>query len=203
MKTIEQLKAKRETLINEIIRGNDNDTILAKIKQVDNQIQNAKLLSKLTTVNAEQSRKRAMALQVWECERPTDDITCNDGSFHSTKIKRYPKLAALPYAKATFKNGIMTGIRTNRDEFQLAKYDGTPYESFAEFLEANYILPTDITIEQLESIIAANEAANEQLKQAIQAHSQSKDNLKIYTLAHIGLFSQDRAEHVYNYSINL
>jgi len=177
--------------------------LIDQIRDVKN-IARVKLLER---VNREQSEKRELAAQVWGCERPETDITCNDSSFHSTKVKKYPKLAALQYARGKFEDGKLTEIRVGRETFRMygTKYEyGKPTEytrpeTFEDFLKLNGIEPAPITIEQYNELISKAEAAHEQFQKAVKEFDRQNDALNLYRYNSIGLFDQQHAGHIYGF----
>lgn len=207
--TIQSLEAKKSELVNALRADYKNhDKLIGKINAVEADIKQARRIEKLQSVNAEQARKREAARIVWECEVPETDITCNDGSFHSTKVKKYPKLAALTYGRGKFEGGVLLEISTGSERFTMyhAKYEYnkptvyTRFASFEEFLEFNGVMSEDMSLEQYEAIIAKVEAMNAEFKAAVDKFDKQKDALNLYRLSSFGLFSQQHAGHIYEYS---
>lgn len=202
--TLEQLKAKRQELVNNLRDSRD----LNPIRKIDSEIKALEREQLLKGVNSKQQRLREIARQVYECEQPDTDITTNDGSFHAVKVKQYPKLAALQYARATFRDGHMTEIKIGRDSFNIfnVKYEYskpnvyTRPETFKEFLELNSIMVEDMTLQAFNDVIAKNEEANKQFYEAVKVLSAKQDELKLHALAYWDLFRQENARHIYKYS---
>lgn len=204
------LKAQRAELINQIrdVKNIENhDELLKQINGIDAQIKNAARLELLERVNREQAEKRELAAKVWQCEQPDTDITCNDLTFHSTKVKKYPNLAALQYARGKFEDGKLTEISVGREKFRMyaAKYEynkPTEYtrpDTFEDFLKLNGIEPAPLTIEQYSELISKAEAANEQFQKAVKEFDRQKDALNLYRYYSIGLFEQQNAGHIYEF----
>jgi hypothetical protein len=211
MNTLETLKAEKAKLV-EILRADftQRDDVFLKIKDIDAQITQAERVKLIENVNAKQKRLRDIAAQVWECEQSDKDITNSDGSFHAVKVKKYPKLAALQYASATYKDGLITEMRVNGERFQMfnTKHEhGQPTqytrpESFIAFLELNSIMTEDMTIEIFNAIAAKCAEINAEFKEAVKKFDNQKDSLNMSALSYWGLFGQQNAGHIYEYTPN-
>lgn len=210
---LDQLNSSRSKLVDQLINTNRNggeasgecDRLLGHIKALDVEIQREKRLIKLKQVNGEQSRLRDLARIAWEVERPDSDITCADGSFHATKIRKYPKLAAIKWCRATFSQDGMTELCFEGRNFLLCRKKYTPTEkypkliypeTFEEFLDLNGIESKDITIEQFDELILNLNSAREALEKAADLYSKSVNLLNAYQYQNIGLIrsSQMRAQ---------
>jgi hypothetical protein len=209
MENLEKLKAERSELLNKYTISADADHIdllLVEIKRIDTKIQDIKQLQLLEMVNGEQSRKRDLAKLVWDCEQPSEDITCNDGSLHKVKAKKYPKIQALQYARLKFEDGHLIEINANGHRFAMykQKYEykqPTTYtrpETFSEFLELNGIEAQDITPEAFAQFAQKLTQANEVLEKAIKEYDIVRSNLKTCQMQYIGLVSQSN-KHLYIY----
>jgi len=212
-RTIEQLRADKSELLAKFRAtraDGDNDAIIEQLNAIENQISLQQRAELLARVNREQAAKRTEAAKVWECEQPETDITTNSREFHAVKVKKYPKLAALQYARATFKDGKMLELETGREKFRMfsVKYEyGKPDTytrpaSFEAFLELNNIMLEDMTTEQFEAIVEANKAINAEFQAAATKFSNQKSELNMHDLSAWGLFSQHNAGHNYEYSVN-
>jgi hypothetical protein len=193
MKTEQQLKAELKELISklhDIRTDGKDDEILKLIQQKRDEIDYAERVNFLEQVNREHTRKRELAAQVWECEQPTEDVTTNDGSWHKVKIKKYPKLAALPYGNAKYEDGVLTYIRTNGEKFRVVNYDNKRPDSFDEFLKLNYIMPEPMSIEQYNELDEQLQAAENELENAIKAYSEKMNRIKAHEMKCYGLLSQ-------------
>jgi hypothetical protein len=212
MKTLEQLKNEQTELFN-LLRTDKtvkfNDETYQKIKAIEPLIKAAEREQLLKGVNAKQSRLRELARQAYECEQPTEDITTDSGHFHKTKVKKYPKIAALQYARATFKDGLTLDLNINGEKFYMfkSKYEyNKPTEyarpaTFAEFLELNNIMVEDMTTEQFNEATEKLQAANDELQKQIAAYKSKLNEINNYALNNWGLTSQ-QAEHLYTYRAN-
>lgn len=207
MKTIEQLNQERKALIDTLGTSTERKNVFEQINAIDAEIRKLNQLGLLDRVNKEQSQKRAMALQAWEAEQPTEDITTNDGSLHKVKAKKYPKLAAIPYFRAQFKDGILFEISTGRETFQMyrTKYEyGKPNtytrpETFNDFLDLNGIQPETITIDAYLDFENKLNEANKALEDAIKEYENKRNELKVYKFQNIGLVEQSNT-HLYKYT---
>jgi hypothetical protein len=205
---IQNLQNQMQNLRISLTSENYEETV-KKMQSIDRQIKAAKVAELLSNVNNKQKRTREAAVQAWECEQPTEDITTNNGDFHKVKVKKYPKLSALKYADAKFENNVLYVLSTNGEKFTMynKKYNGnetptyTRPASFAEFLQLNHISPEDITADQFTEISNTIKEANEELQSHIKAYSAKMDSLNAYSLECWNLISK-RAEHVYLYHTN-
>lgn len=205
---IQELQRQMEDLRNILTSENYSETV-KKMQAIDKQIKAARTAELLSNVNGKQKRLREAAAQAWECEQPTEDITTNDGYFHKTKVKKYPKLAGLKYTSAKWEDNKITRLTINGEKFTMyqTKYDHnkpTEYtrpETFAEFLQLNHISPEDITAEQFTEIDTKIKEANEELQNHIKAYGAKMDSLNAYSLQCWNLIST-RAKHVYLYHTN-
>jgi hypothetical protein len=204
---IEQLKKEISTLVN----GNLTEEKLTKVREIEAQILDIRLKTKLDSVNAEQKRKRELALLAYNAEQPEIDITTNDCKFHSVKVKKYPNLAALPYCTAKFRDGKYIELTLNGHTFYMfrTKHEyNKPTEyirpaTFEDFLKLNSITERDIYMIEFKEMLEANEKINNEFKEAVKKFDSQKKELEMYFFSHIGLFKQQNAGHIYEYSANL
>lgn len=209
MKTLEQLQTERGELLDEL-RSNYNTTncdgILKKINSLDSEITKIKTKELLTEVNRQQKVKREFAQQAWECEQPTEDITCNDGSIHKVKAKKYPILASMQYLRLTFMGNLLTKISINRHNFDMFKidYSTTPKTytrpaNFEEFLKLNSIRVNDITEEEYVLFSQQLKEANNTLKNAIKEYDEMRGKLDTSGMQNLGLVGQSHI-NLYEYT---
>jgi hypothetical protein len=210
MKTVSELKNEIHSLWNQLTAINQDEIVL-KIKAIEQEINETRIIDKLKNTNAEQSRLRELAVLAWNAEQPTEDITANSGRFHTTKVKKYPNLAALPYCTAEFKEGQIRELRINGIRFCMVRSEyvsGQPTkytrpDSFSDFLKLNSITEQDIDLSDFKKIIAEVDQINAEFKEAVKKFDSQKSSLNMYFLSHIGLFKQQNAGHIYEYSANL
>lgn len=194
MSTTTALKAELKTLVDAIhsSRYGEWDKELSRIREIKVEIKRLERIELLESVNAEQRKKREQASILWECEQPESDITCKDMNFHSVKVKKYPKLAALQFARAKFEDGriseISVGVGYSEYMFKMLGKDGTRPASFEAFLSLNSIEPADITQEEFESIIDTNDRINAEFQEALEKFDKAKNDLNLYHLQYLGLF---------------
>lgn len=210
MKNLEQLKQEKRELID-TLRGSilDKPEVFEQIKKVEQLIKVSERAELIRNVNAKQARIRDFARQAYECEQPVEDITCSDGSFHKTKVKKYPKIAALQYARAEFKDGLILELSINGERFRMfkVKYDYnkpneyTRPETFADFLELNNIMPEDMTAEKFNEISTKLDDAKKEIEKNIEDYKKKLDVLNHHSLSCWGLVGQS-AEHLYTYTAN-
>lgn len=210
MKTLEQLNTEKLTLLNEL-KGTFTDgkakTIIQKLNAIDSELKTLRQIEMIKGVNSKYSRLRDLAKLAFEAEKPETDITCNDGSFHAVKVKKFPKLAALPYARAKFEGNKMISLRVNGENFELYKVvynynQPNTYEfleTFEEFLKYNSIPLKDFTIEEYKEFTEKLEALNADIKAKIEEYKNKAKELNVYALQHWGLASQSN-ENFYTYS---
>ena len=163
-----------------------------------------KIAAKLEAVNRDQSRLREQARIIYKVEDVPAEVACNDGTRHMTRVKKYPVLNSLEYARLTFnKDGKLEAVKTGLKTWQLIAYNQTERPAtFEEFLELNSVQPADITPEELSAVIKENERLNAEFKAACEKFSEGKDKARLSTYAHIGLFQQHSAGHNYEYLLN-
>jgi hypothetical protein len=204
----EALSAQIKNLLNNLKNENARAN-LDTIKQLQKEIKSIERDELLSNVNAKQDRLRAAALQVWEAERPTEDITTNDGSLHKVKAKKYPKLAALNYVRLKFEGSQYVEATYNGERFRMVKshYEynkPTQYIDFAdfnEFLNYNSIATAPITRAEFDKVCSELEEANKKLENAIEAYKLEREKLNISSLQYWGLMGQS-ALHEYKYTAN-
>jgi hypothetical protein len=204
----DRIRKEMQNIRLDITKSKDYKKEIEKLRALDAELSKLKLNKLLDTVNREQARKRANALLAWECEQPQEDPTNTDGSFHKTKVKKYPKLAALEYARGHFKDGTLHTINIGGDKLTMCKTyytAGQPdtYErpaTFNEFLELNSIMIEDFTKEMYFSLKSELDKANEELENAFAKYSSERDRLNIYSLQGFGLITQNDT-HQYKYEL--
>lgn len=203
--TKEQLIAEKRELCDKL-NGANHDEILPLLKANEVAIKELDKIALLKQVNGKYSRLRDMALQAYECEQPSEDITTNDGSFHKTKLKKYPKIAALQYASAKWEDNRLLNIRINGEKFIMyrSKYEynqPTQYtrpETFSDFLTLNNIPESDISIEQYNAMAEKLTQLNEKLQKDMEDYKRGLESLKISSLSYWGLTGQHNV-NLYEY----
>ncbi len=207
--TKEQLQEQKRLLVAKLNDRSNLKTVLASIHKIDAEIKELDKARLIKDVNSKYSRLREYALMAFECEQPTEDITANDGSFHKTKVKKYPKIAALPYASATWENGRFVTIRINGEKFQMYKVNYeygkentyTRPATFSEFLDLNVIPEQDITIDQYNEMSEKLADLNAQLKKDIETYNNGLKALNYSSFNYWGLIGQHNV-HLYEYTPN-
>lgn len=198
MKTSEQIKQQMNEA-RELLNLRDNfQKYLSIIKPLEAELKEAKTRELLADVNGKYNRLRDMAREIWECEIPTEDITTADGSFHKTKVKKYPKIAALQYLRANWKDNLINFFEYNGIRFFMyrTKHEyGKPTEytrpaSFEDFLELNLIPLREITIREYHEKGEKLNEANEKLREAIKQYDNTIRELNMHTWQCYGLSSQ-------------
>jgi len=203
--TKEQLLAEQRQLHNKLNAKNHKE-ILQLLKENEAAIKQINKVELLNRVNSKYSRLRATALQAWECEQPIEDITTNDGSFHKTKVKKYPKIAALQYASATWESNRLTAMCINGEKFYMysKKYEygkETVYTrpaTFSDFLALNSIPEADMSIEQYNAIADKLSQLNEKLQTHINEYKEELESLQISSLNYWGIVGQHNV-NLYEY----
>ena len=204
MKNKELLKAELAEL-NASFKGvktnEEWDELLEKFKAKELELKQAARAEFLADTNRRHDKLRALAVKVWACEQPTEDITTNDGSWHKVKVKKYPNIAALEYSYGKFREGKLELIHVNGEKFRLLKWinDSRP-DTFEEFLSINYIMPAPITLEQYEAMNEGLKAAEQELKAAHETYSAKINALDYSIMNSYGLLNQ-RSETVYTYQV--
>ena len=212
MTNLQKLTEQKSQLVDKL-RGNYNTeeskTILSQIKKVETQIKEFKISEMIDKQNAKYSRLRELAKQAWECEQPTEDITTDSGYFHKTKVKKYPKIAALQYAHAKFKDGKLLELTINGERFNMyaSKYEynkETEYtrpETFNAFLCLNSIPVENFTVEMFNDISEKMNVLNAEIDKHIENYKSELEKLKVHSLNYWGLVRQDNAKF-YQYTPN-
>lgn len=191
------------------LNGSDPKKVLQQMRELDQQLKQANRNELLERVNKQQTQKRELAAKVWECEETAEDITTADGSLHKTKVKKYPKLAALNYVHAEVKDGKLIVINYNGEKFRMYKTQSsyneptiyTRFPSFVEFLEFNGIMPEPMTAEQFTEICNQLADANTEIRQQIEAYKAKLNKINSSALSCYGLIGQ-HPEHFYTYTPN-
>lgn len=210
-KTKEQLTTERIQLI-EMLRGNfkdDGKETLALLKENETALKCIDRQGLIRNVNNKYTRLRELGRQAYECEQPSENITCADGSFHKTKVKKYPKIAKLQYAYAKWGNNRITRLTINGEKFEMyqSNYEygkETTYtrpETFEAFLNLNTIPIEDITIQQYNEMAEKLKALNDQLKADIERYKNGLSSLNYHSLSYWGLIGQ-HSTHLYEYTPN-
>jgi len=209
-KTKDELLADNNILLEKLrsnYRSDESEKIIKQMNANKEQIKELDKINLLKQVNAKYTRLRSMAKQAYECEVPTEDITTDSGYFHKTKVKKFPKLAALEYASASFKDGRIETLRINGEKFQMYKIQYeygkenvyTRPESFEAFLSLNSIPVEGITIEQYNEFSAKLKALNDKLKADIEKYKSGLDSIGTSKFNYYGLADQ-RYVDLYEYA---
>ena len=213
--TAEQLRSKHFELVEKLrstpLLDRAASKLMEQIRANEAELKALERNNLLNRVNREQRELREQAALIYECEQPSEDITCNDGSFHSTKVKKYPKLAALAgnYVRGTFEKGLLKELKTGLKTFYLLKPGEyiygketvyTRFDTFEAFLAYNSIMPEDLTIEQYNAVCEQCEAINAVFKVQVEKFAAQKSALGLSSLNHYGLFEQRNAGHIYEYT---
>jgi hypothetical protein len=198
MKTLETLKEEKTKLVNLLrIGATGEDEIFEQIRNIEDQIKQQKRIELINKVNTEQASKREHAHAVWNCEEVNEDITTENGSFHKTKVKKYPLLASLQYVRAKFKNGRLLEITYQGETFKMyhtaSEYNKpdqyTRPESFAAFLELNRIMGKDITPEEFNSNAQEIEEAKKDIEKQIEDYKARLKAIDIHNLEEWGMIT--------------
>lgn len=198
---LEKLQQEKSTMLAEFRACYDKDRIeelLILIRNNEGVTKTIKAAKKVQEVNKEQQRKREAAIIAWEAEQPIVDVTNNDGSFHSVKVKKYPNLAKCD--RATFKDGVYYKLRVGQYDFYMfrTKHEynkPTVYTrpaTFIDFLELNSVMFEDMTLSQYDDLSNEMLKAKEALEEAKKVYEQKMNYLNSSFLAYVGLASQDR-----------
>ena len=203
--TKEQLIAEKRQLIDNLTSANHAKT-LTLLKEKEQAIKELDKIELLKKVNGKYSRLREIALQAYNCELPSEDITTNDGGFHKTKVKKYPNIAALQYASAKWEdnritqltiNGEMFYMYTTNHEYQKETVYTRP-ATFSEFLAFNTIPEQDITIEQYNAMAEKLTQLNDKLQKDMEDYKKGLESLNMSALSYWGLTGQHNV-NLYEY----
>ena len=196
--SLEQLKDLKTEAVNKLRIDYTQDKELIKtINAIESQIKELRIIEGLKAWNQKMTDHREKAKIVFDTEVVTEDITTSDGSYHKTKIKKYPKLAALEYCRGEFKEGLLLVIKYSRYEFKMYKSEysskePTKYirpETFIEFCTLNSI-PDNLTLQEYKDKVEALNVAHNKLQEAISEYKKETESLELYKLKYSGLFDQ-------------
>lgn len=212
MKTIETLTQENNNLINQLrgsYKENKYEPILAAIKANEAEIKTLKIEQLVENINKEHQKKRERALKAFNCEIPNEDITCNDGSWHKVKVKKYPNIASLQYSSGIYKDGLLLSIRVDGHKFDLysesykdSKKEYTRVQSFEDFLSLNHIMVKDITIQEYNDLSAKLASLNAKIKEQVEQFEQDIQDLNVYTFDVFGFLEQGKKTfYTYNCKI--
>ncbi len=200
MKTSEQIRLNR--LNDRLISLLDDPTVTvdtieeaaAAIKQAEQDKKKAEFKTRLDSVNKEHERKRNLLRKWLEVQFPKyEDITNQDGSFHSTKMRKVYGLVELvtgSYVRAKFESGNYVEIKTGRDSFRLLKSEYKyneptkyiPFETFEEACEYNGIKPKKVSFSNAWSNAQKIEKEGEKIRELIKKHGEKVKSLDKYFL---------------------
>ena len=208
MRTSEQIQQEITALIQKDDFRQNFKAYKAKINALEDEKKKVETITLLNAKNTEFTRIRETAAKIWDIGEILEDITTADGSPHKTKVKKYPKLQELKYARLNYQDGRITQISVGRQSFHLYKTESkygeptkyTRHESFEDFLKFNGIPPKNITLKQYEEKRAKVEKANAKLDKAMAEYSETAKSLEVYNLQNWGLAEQ-RNTHQYKYSL--
>jgi len=210
-KTKDQLLADNNILLNKLREGSrkDYDGIIEQMNANKAAIKELDKIALLNKVNGKYSRLRVMALQAYNCEVPTEDITTNGRDFHKAKVKKYPNIAALQYADGIWEENRLMTIRINGEKFNMyrGKYESmqpvvyTRPETFADFLSLNCIPVEDITLDQYNEYCSKLKALNNKLKEDIKRYETGLESIGNSSFNYYGLSGQHNV-HLYEYTPN-
>jgi len=168
--------------------------IMAELKAIDAKQTEQRKREKLNQVNTDHAKKREILTALLSVPMPDEDIRVNDGSFHATKIKRYPELKALvdgQYLRFEFAANCYHTAKNSRERFSIleptyeyGKPDSyKPFESFEAACDYNGILPQEMTFAEFQRIESAVLAESERIKAEISKSQQKMRDLGAFTLS--------------------
>lgn len=211
MKTKEELKAEQRKLIDSVkFRNEEYKLIKPRLNEIEKEINDININELVNNINAKQARIRALAKQVWDCETPKEDVTTIDGSFHKTKVKKYPVLNQLNssgYIIGKFHDGLLLEINNQGHVFRMYVVEFKGYNepneyirpaTFEDFLKLNNVMVQDITVEEYKAFAGKLQELNTKLDHAIEAYEHGRKELNVSLLSYFGMVDQ-RNLHVYKY----
>ncbi len=149
--------------------------------------------------------------RIFDLDLPTIDITCQDGTIHGTKGKKYPELMKLQEDTWTiymeYKDGVYESITVEGKKVRLMQPvyktgEDTTYKPFAvfeEFCDFNGVSTKDISVKKALSNIEKIKAESEKMKKLMERYSDKISSLDGYRLNTIGALYQS-SRNVYAYS---
>jgi hypothetical protein len=205
MNTVIELNEKKKELISKLrFGGKKDDELLNQIREIEQQVKQIERVKSINDINLKYSKLREKAAKVWECEQVTEDITTEGGSFHKTKVKKYPVLASLDYVRGKFKDGVLFEISLSGESFRMFNVKceyGKPEQysrpaSFALFLELNSIPLKDLTLQEFEQIETKLNELNSNLEKAISEYKLGLEFLNASSFRYWGYLGQSN-ENLY------
>lgn len=190
----------------------DYEEIVGKIKALEEekrQLNKQKLIDK---ANKRHKEMRNFLKDVLAVNFPKhEDIQNNDGSFHATKVKKYPKIVALmekyPYTRFTTDNGVYIKAESGRETYTLREpfySSGKPtvykdFKTFEDALAYNSIKEKDLTLKQFLKLESKIQKESERIKKEVEKSYQKLKSLDVYYLENENLISQNRNNSFYTF----
>jgi len=182
--------------------------ILSELKAIEAKETENKKRRQLEQVNKEHAQKRETLNALILCPMPVEDIRVSDGSFHATKIKKYPELQKLVegrYFRFEFAADCYHSAKDGRNRYSIWKpvYENQktsyiPFDSFDAACEFNGILPKELTFAEFQKIESAVIAESNRIKAEISKSQQKMSDLGVYMLSANNLLRSSQS-HITEY----
>jgi len=194
MKNLEQIRLDRlnsrlTSLLNDPSATAETiDEAVAAIKQAEKDKKKANFKARLEYVNKEHEKRRNLLRKWLEIDFPNEDITNQDMTFHSTKMRKVEGLVELVtggYVTAKFENGHYTEIKTGGGSFRILaseyKYNEPtkyfPFETFEKACKHNGIKPEKVSFAKAWSNAQKIEREGEKIRELIKKHGEKVESL--------------------------
>jgi len=214
-KRLDRLNAKLVQLLNDPnVTVNTIEEASKAIKKAQQDKKKLDFKTKLEAVNKEQEKQRKILKDCINIDFPKhEDITNNNGSFHSSKAKKIESLQNIldkyNYVSACYKDGLYTSIKISRYEFRLFKqvheYNKPtkylPFESFEEACEYNGIKAKKVLFSSAWANAQKIQKEGEKIKALINKHRKKVESLDKYFLENQKLIQRWSESSLYTNTI--
>ncbi len=188
------------------------EILVQSIKTLEKEKREAAEIKKLNAVNRKHEERKNFLIELLALEFPKDeDIQNNDGSFHSTKLKKYPSLSEFmekyKYARFTTDKGIYTECKEGRHTYRILRshYNSgepnsyTKFESLEEACSYNWIQFKQMTYKKFQALQKSILKESAKMQKAIAIHNEKINSLNAYFLENEQLIQPIKSDFVKAY----
>lgn len=205
-------KLQDEIMENRTMPEKDLDVLCEKIRKAEEKIRVSKKETILKAVNKKHKERKQILKTLLDTELPKEDITNNDGTFHASKIKKYPQIMALKdrfdWLRLKIDGNCNTYIKVEigRDSYDLVETiyksgepnEYKPFESFESALSYNRIRAKETTLKQFLSLEKKILKESKRIKEEVEKSYQKIKELDSYFLENENLITR-RSSNYYEY----